>query len=47
LKEEHFEHWIKIFNSTLDEYFVGDNVEIAKQRALTIAWTTKSKMNLI
>ncbi len=47
LKEEHFERWIKIFNSTLDEYFVGDNVEIAKQRALTIAWTTKSKMNLI
>jgi dephospho-CoA kinase len=47
LKEEHFERWIKIFNRTLDEYFVGDNVEIAKQRALTIAWTTKSKMNLI
>jgi len=30
----------------LDDYFEGDNVELAKQRAFTIAWTTKSKMGL-
>jgi dephospho-CoA kinase len=47
LKAEHFERWLQIFNRTLDEFFDGENVEIAKQRAFTIAWTTKSKMNLI
>jgi dephospho-CoA kinase len=47
LKAEHFERWLHIFNRTLDEFFEGENVEIAKQRAFTIAWTTKSKMNLI
>jgi dephospho-CoA kinase len=47
LKAEHFERWLHIFNRTLDEFFDGENVEIAKQRAFTIAWTTKSKMNLI
>jgi hypothetical protein len=30
----------------LDDLFEGENVELAKQRASIIAWTTKSKMNL-
>lgn len=47
LKPEHFEQWLELFHQTLDEYFQGENVDIAKQRAFTIAWTTKSKMNLI
>jgi len=47
LQKEHFDHWINLFNQTLDELFAGENVEIAKQRALVIAWTTKSKLNLI
>jgi dephospho-CoA kinase len=46
LQKEHFDHWINLFNETLDELFEGENVEIAKQRASIIAWTTKSKMNL-
>ncbi len=46
LKAEHFERWLEIFNNTLDANFEGENVEIAKQRAFTIAWTTKSKMKL-
>lgn len=46
LKSEHFERWIYLFNQVLDDYFEGDNVELAKQRAFTIAWTTKSKMGL-
>jgi hemoglobin len=46
LNAEHFERWLEIFNNTLDDYFEGENVEIAKQRAFTIAWTTKSKMKL-
>ena len=46
LKAENFERWLEIFNNTLDANFEGENVEIAKQRAFTIAWTTKSKMKL-
>jgi dephospho-CoA kinase len=46
LKAEHFERWLEIFNNTLDANFEGENVEIPKQRAFTIAWTTKSKMKL-
>ncbi len=46
LQNDHFDHWINLFNKTLDELFVGENVETAKQRALVIAWTTKSKLNL-
>jgi dephospho-CoA kinase len=47
LKPEHFDRWLQIFNLNLDANFEGKNVEIAKQRAFTIAWTTKSKMHLI
>ncbi|MFM7666995.1 MAG: dephospho-CoA kinase, partial [Bacteroidota bacterium] len=47
LKEEHFEQWLNLFHQTLNQYFEGENVETAKQRAFTIAWTTKSKMNII
>jgi dephospho-CoA kinase len=47
LKSEHFELWLRLFHETLDELFEGENVAVAKQRAFTIAWTTKSKMNLI
>jgi hemoglobin len=44
LKEEHFKRWIFLFNKTLDELFVGEKVELAKQRAALIAWTIQSKM---
>jgi len=44
LKEEHFKRWIFLFNKTLDELFVGEKVELAKQRAALIGWTIQSKM---
>ena len=44
LKEEHFKRWILLFNQTLDELFIGDKVELAKQRAAIIGWTIQSKM---
>ena len=44
LKEEHFKRWIFLFNKTLDELFVGEKVELAKQRATLIGWTIQSKM---
>jgi dephospho-CoA kinase len=46
LQKVHFDHWMNLFNETLEDLFEGENVELAKQRASIIAWTTKSKMNL-
>ena len=44
LTEEHFKRWISLFNQTLDELFIGEKVELAKQRAALIGWTIQSKM---
>jgi hemoglobin len=44
LKEEHFKRWIFLFDQTLDELFVGEKVELAKQRAAITGWTIQSKM---
>lgn len=44
LKEEHFKRWLFLFNQTLDELFVGEKVDLAKQRAAVIGWTIQSKM---
>jgi hemoglobin len=44
LKEEHFKRWLLLFNQTLDELFIGEKVELAKQRAAVIGWTIQSKM---
>ena len=46
LTQQHFDRWLELFSKTLDENFVGEKVEIAKQRAYTIAWTTKYKLNI-
>lgn len=37
LDMKHFQHWIKIFNETVDEHFEGKNALLIKQRALSIA----------
>jgi hemoglobin len=44
LTEEHFKRWIFLFHQTLDELFIGEKAEIAKQRAAVIGWTIQSKM---
>lgn len=36
LKVAHFDHWLALWNETVDEYFVGDMAEKAKQYAQTI-----------
>jgi hemoglobin len=33
----HYERWLDLFVSTVDEYFVGDNAERAKHRAAKMA----------
>lgn len=39
LKPEHFERWLELFTATVDEHFAGENAEIAKQYARSIAQT--------
>lgn len=41
--DQHFERWITLFQSTVDELFSGDKAELAKQRALSIATVMKIK----
>ena len=37
LKKEHFDSWLVIFRKTIDELFVGELAELAKQRAASVA----------
>ena len=37
LTKAHFDKWLLLFTSTVDELFDGLNAELAKQRALSIA----------
>ena len=43
IQKEHFETWLKIFTSTVDELFEGEVAEEAKLRAKTIAHIFESK----
>lgn len=45
LKKEHFIAWLHIFNSTLDEMYEGNKVNLAKKRAGSIAMLMEQKMN--
>lgn len=37
LNHEHFQQWIKLFTSTVDELYQGENADLMKQRAENIA----------
>ncbi|MFK5880222.1 MAG: group III truncated hemoglobin [Flavobacteriaceae bacterium] len=37
LKKENFDTWLVIFKKTVDELFVGELAELAKQRAASVA----------
>lgn len=43
IKNEHFQHWVKLFWSTVDELFEGNNAELIKQRAARIATVIQIK----
>lgn len=45
LKEDHFKRWLNTFNNTLDELFVGEKANEAKERALSIAAIIKMKID--
>jgi hemoglobin len=43
LNEASFERWLKLFHETVDQFFVGEKADLAKQRATLIGWTMKTK----
>jgi hemoglobin len=44
LKTEHFEQWIRLFTSSVDELFEGDNANLIKQRAISISTVMQIKI---
>jgi len=44
LTAEHFEQWLHLFTTTVDELFKGDKAELAKQRAQSIATMIQVKI---
>lgn len=45
LTAEHFERWLSLFTTTVDEYFLGTRADIAKTRAKSIAAVMRFKMD--
>jgi len=37
LTTNHFEQWIQLFTTTVDELFSGEKAQLAKQRAISVA----------
>jgi hemoglobin len=46
INRTHFEQWLKLFRSTVDELYKGEKAEEAKMRAESIAGILQHKMNL-
>lgn len=45
LSDLHFERWLELFNSSVDELFTGPNAHQAKVRALSIATVIRIKIH--
>lgn len=44
LSKQHFDVWLSLFTSTVDELFSGEKAELAKQRATSIATVMQIKI---
>ena len=44
LKAEHFTIWLKTFENTINDLFLGEKANLAIQRAQTIAYSFETKM---
>jgi hemoglobin len=44
LQPQHFERWLLLFNTTVDELFTGKKAELAKARAYSIAIVMQMKV---
>lgn len=47
LKPEHFQRWLELFHSTVDEYYFGQKAEEIKSRATRIAYNFSLNLGLI
>jgi hemoglobin len=47
IKKEHFDIWLRHFEKTVNDLFEGEKAELAKQRAQSIAYTFKIKLEQI
>jgi hemoglobin len=45
INNSHFDRWMALFSETVDELFVGEKAELAKQRAKLLQYTFVSKLN--
>ena len=44
INNNHFDRWVQLFTETVDEYYVGEKAELAKQRAKLLQYTFVSKL---
>lgn len=44
LKKEHFDHWLALFDQSVNELFKGPIADLAKQKAFHMGWTMKGKL---
>ncbi len=47
LEKHHFDLWVKYFEATLDDFFEGEKVTLAKQKVAVLRWTMESKINKV
>jgi len=47
IQSKHFDRWLELFTSTIDENFQGDKANETKDRAKSIAHVFQHKMNLL
>ena len=45
IEPHHFETWLSLFNTTIDDHFSGENAHLLKTRALSIVTVMKLKMD--
>lgn len=43
-EKKHFDSWLELFKSSIDELFIGENCEIIKNRAESIAMVMRLKI---
>ena len=44
LQKEEFKEWLRLFWETVDELYVGENAEVTKNRAASIAYLMQKKL---
>lgn len=47
IKQEHFDRWMLLFHTNIDEHFTGELAEEAKTRASTIAQIFTAKIKVV